>query len=350
MNSVTVALLPGCVARDVGGDHIDYLLDSDRQYAQVLAERDANGDVLARYAHAVGPVAMTRGADRAYYHTDGTLTVRQLTDDAGAVTDTFDYLAYGELDDRTGATNNPHRYRGEYLDDAVGLYDLRARWYSPERGRFDQIDPFRGFDDDPLTRHRYLYGLGDPVNRMDPSGQFSMGFGIAMAGFAALAVSSVSMSIFYGVTEERPGGERPGALTGDAQKLVAEFDRLIEQYNQTGIRSPYPVVNNTFGAQGIFKLAEYLDCYNQNEKLNVDLATFAAQNLGSGWTFSMEGNQLSEHRAEAGTTAKYAFGIQVWPFPHWWGVARSNDPSQPVIRFDARSNSIVASGYCRTCN
>lgn len=51
-----------------------------------------------------------------YYGYDGMGTVRQLTNAAGAITDTYDYDAFGNLVNSTGTTPNNYLYRGELID------------------------------------------------------------------------------------------------------------------------------------------------------------------------------------------------------------------------------------------
>jgi RHS repeat-associated protein len=60
---------------------------------------------------------------------------------------------------------------GEQYDPDLGLYDLRARYMNPATGRFLNRDPEDGWADYPASLHKYLYGSGDPVNRIDPSGR-----------------------------------------------------------------------------------------------------------------------------------------------------------------------------------
>ena len=59
---------------------------------------------------------------------------------------------------------NPFRYCGEYFDRETGTYYLRARYYSPETGRFTQEDP----SCDGLNW--YVYCSGNPTARKDPTG------------------------------------------------------------------------------------------------------------------------------------------------------------------------------------
>jgi len=46
-----------------------------------------------------------------------------------------------------------------------------ARYYNPATGRFLSRDPLDGNGYDPKSLHKYLYGVGDPVNAIDPTGR-----------------------------------------------------------------------------------------------------------------------------------------------------------------------------------
>ena len=105
---------------------------------------------------------------RQFDHINSTLS---LTGATGAVTDTFDYQAYGNILGHTGASTTPHRYAGEESDPESGLTYLRARYYDPATGGFLSRDPSPGDITDPLSLHPYLYAAGNPVNRTDPSGR-----------------------------------------------------------------------------------------------------------------------------------------------------------------------------------
>jgi RHS repeat-associated protein len=88
-----------------------------------------------------------------------------------AITDTYDYDAFGNKINSTGTTPNNMLYRGEELDPDLGLYYLRARYMNPLTGRFVSRDPEDGVVTDPKTLHKYSYAGGDPVNAIDPTGR-----------------------------------------------------------------------------------------------------------------------------------------------------------------------------------
>jgi uncharacterized protein RhaS with RHS repeats len=48
---------------------------------------------------------------------------------------------------------------------------MRARYYNPAVGRFQTADPYEGSIQYPLTLHKYVYAVNNPVNFVDPSGK-----------------------------------------------------------------------------------------------------------------------------------------------------------------------------------
>ena len=164
------------VAETVGGATTSYLVDTNNPtgYAQVLEELQ-NGSVTRVYTYGLELMNQRQvfgGAlQTSFYGYDGHGSVRFLTDSTGAVTDKYDYDAFGNLISQTGSTPNNYLYSGEQFDPALGLYYNRARYLNTSSGRFLTVDPYLGNLDDPLSLHRYIYARLDPVNRQDPSGR-----------------------------------------------------------------------------------------------------------------------------------------------------------------------------------
>ncbi|HKV81571.1 MAG TPA: RHS repeat-associated core domain-containing protein [Candidatus Sulfotelmatobacter sp.] len=105
-----------------------------------------------------------------FYGYDGHGSVRQLTNSTGAVTDTYDYDAFGNLINQTGSTPNNYLFAGEQYDPALALYYNRARYLDTTTGRFWGMDTYEGDNYAPRSLHKYLYLSSNPVDRRDPSG------------------------------------------------------------------------------------------------------------------------------------------------------------------------------------
>ncbi|PIE46462.1 MAG: hypothetical protein CSA42_08450 [Gammaproteobacteria bacterium] len=111
--------------------------------------------------------------------------------DTGAVTDSYDYTAFGEIHGETGTTDNAYKFTGEQYDSNVGQYYLRARYYNQAIGRFTQMDTYQGSMSDPASLHKYLYTANDPVNMVDPTGRFGIG-GVSLGGMGVSLSTAVS--------------------------------------------------------------------------------------------------------------------------------------------------------------
>ena len=151
-----------------------YVVDTQRDLAQVLEERDDTGALLVRYSYGETLLSQERQGATSYYHSDGLGSTRFLTDPQARVTDTYRYDAFGNLLDTTGTTANTRRFAGEPYDPHSGLYDLRARAYDPTFGRFVHMDPWPGIRRVPQSVHKYVYAHNNPVNMVDPSGMSAL--------------------------------------------------------------------------------------------------------------------------------------------------------------------------------
>ena len=129
-------------------------------------------------------------------------SVSQLINDAGGVKASYGYDAYGGSDAGTGAqaltsgdTNsqapvNPFRYTGRRVDSGQATsatsaagYDMGARRYGPDVGRFLQQDVYAGaLSDlglalDPLTQNRYSLAGGNPISFVEFDGHMAIANG-----------------------------------------------------------------------------------------------------------------------------------------------------------------------------
>ena len=159
-----------------------YLVDPSNHtgYSQVLEEwydsdaHGANAAVLVK-TYTIGDdiIAQTdSGNNTNYLLYDGHGSTRQLLD-GDNITAVYDYDAYGvDIQNDVSEANSNLQYSGEMKDAETDDYYLRARYYSPSNGRFNRVDPYSGNMQDPQSLHKYLYCHANPVNGIDPSGEF----------------------------------------------------------------------------------------------------------------------------------------------------------------------------------
>jgi RHS repeat-associated protein len=152
----------------------NYVVDKNRDYAQVLEEKDGAGSPVVSYVYGDDLISQNRGGSVSYYHYDGLGSTRSLTNEAGNVTDTYTYEAFGGLLNSSGITENRYLFTGEQYDANAGFYYLRARYYDVNTGRFISSDTWQGNTAEPVTLHKYLYANMNPVMYIDPAGLFTI--------------------------------------------------------------------------------------------------------------------------------------------------------------------------------
>ncbi len=192
-----------------------YLIDAQNPtgYAQVITELNYNksnpdpatdtpasirsytigDDMLAQTDDPLGTPALK------YLLYDGQGSTRQLTDDliddSNDIVDSFSYDGYGMMLGGNPTAASPAAtnllYTGEQYDANLQQYYLRARYYNPSNGRFNRMDDYAGNNSDPQSLHKYLYVHANPVNGIDPTGNFESIVGI----MAATSIRSILVSI-----------------------------------------------------------------------------------------------------------------------------------------------------------
>lgn len=203
---------------------IEYLIDPTGELSHVVAETDGTS-LTAFYVRGDDLLAVIRSTGSRFYHADGLGSIRTLTDEAGNVTDRYSFSAFGELLAHTGSDPNAYLFVGEPLDPNSGFYYLRARWMDPSTGLFLSLDPAPGRIFEPLTLHKYLYTVADPVNNVDPSGRESLPSQLtAVATSVALAIQNMSAQLRVAFAI---GGTQVGHLFNAFGKLAESAARQV---------------------------------------------------------------------------------------------------------------------------
>jgi RHS repeat-associated protein len=153
------------IEKTVGGVTTKYLYDG----LDIVKEMDGLGNTKAWYVRTLNidePFArIAADGTVRYYHADALGSIIALTDTNGDIRTQYNYSPFGVTQLMGEASDNPFQYTGREYD-GTGLYYYRARYYSPEMGRFISEDPIG------LTGgiNMYAYVGNRPVNFVDPLG------------------------------------------------------------------------------------------------------------------------------------------------------------------------------------
>ena len=192
----------------------EFLVDTVASPHEVLKETTQDNTSYFVYGHDLLYVIDNRGPH--YHHTDAIGSVVKMTradggDEASNIFNVFGVsLGSGWTHERTR-----RRFTGEE-DDDNGLMYLRARYYEPYIGRFLSRDPFPIDEADTQGINRYVYVQNNPVNNVDPTGEYLE---------SALDIAAIGYDL-YDIARTSSRGGRPtaaqfGALGADLLSLAA---------------------------------------------------------------------------------------------------------------------------------
>jgi RHS repeat-associated protein len=130
--------------------------------ASICEERDANGTTVVRRYYSDG---IQDGGANYFYHRDHLGSVREVTDNTGAVVARYDFDPFGRRTQTEGTYNAPNGYTGHWTHKS-GLVLTLYRAYDPNIGRWLSEDPIglKG------GINYYHYGNNNPINIYDPLG------------------------------------------------------------------------------------------------------------------------------------------------------------------------------------
>jgi len=150
-------------SRSSGGTTSSYIWDVAAGLPQIL--QDTTGSSTTTYVYGLGLIYWADGSGNPTYRlTDGLGSTANLCDASGNVTDSWTYDVFGAVKTHTGTNGTEFTFTGEQ-NDPNGLEYLRARYFDPASGRFLGQDPLGD---------GYRYAGGNPVNRIDPTGLYTI--------------------------------------------------------------------------------------------------------------------------------------------------------------------------------
>ena len=115
-----------------------------------------------------------------YFHTDHLGSTSAMSNESGTLVEgsVTRYLPYGGYRTAPGANLTDHPatsaglrgYTGHKHNSYIKLVDMKARWYSPQLGRFISADSIIPDPSNPQSFNRYSYVLNRPLVLVDPFG------------------------------------------------------------------------------------------------------------------------------------------------------------------------------------
>jgi len=156
-----------------------YINDVNREYTQVLMERDGSGVLSTAYVYGNERLSVrSTKKESGYYLYDGRGSVTGIVSILGERLESYSYDPSGQAM-RATSTNRYQKtfygYNAESYDPKTGSVYLRARYYNTRTGSFSTKDTYLGDLMEPLSLNRYSYTWGNPVNYQDPSGHGPFG-------------------------------------------------------------------------------------------------------------------------------------------------------------------------------
>jgi RHS repeat-associated protein len=255
-------------AKTVGTTTTIFVTDAANR--AVLDYNGSTGAVQSWYAFGAGPNdALNQinlaGSTRATFIPDVQGSVIGSLDASSGTLTKAGYQSYGE----SGSTSGTFRYTGARIDaETNGLYDFRARMYSPVLGRFLQADPIGTQGGMNL----YAYVGNDPLNFIDP-------FGLTEAGQAG----STQM-LTWTLAGSTYGSEATVGGSSITQNLAQSAVSIVPGSNY-GLLAGQQFSAGNYGAAAIYEIAGMADAALSIATLGQGtLGTRAVQSVwGLGW-------------------------------------------------------------------
>ncbi len=239
----------------------------------LVGEYDAAGTEIRTYGWKPGslwstdPLFMKQGAKYYYYHNDHLGTPQKITSANGAMIWSATYSSFGKATVEGSATvTNNLMFPGQYYDEETGLHYNWFRYYDPQGGRYLKTDPI-GLAG---GMHLYKYVLDNPVNMIDPTGLFVLGWHAGGSGGVG------------------------GVFEGSTAILVNQSGDIAEAVDFSGTVGPQVTADLSTGLF-IAPFADYSDLEGESRRVNIGLGVV-------GVTISIPENYWN-----------ISFSIDIWP-------------------------------------
>lgn len=188
-----------------------------------------------------GLIAIEQNDQRLFVLKDHLGSVRVVIDSTNKVKAYFNYSVFGNtmssnIDSSISSIPLNYLYTGQEIEPELGgIYNYRARLYDPGTGRFYSPDM------DAQYPNPYEYAGNNPVNFIDPSGNWSLWATIAVAAVSVIATAAViitapvslpalavaGLAVAAGTAAGVAAGAVTGTITGDGAGKGALYGLAI---------------------------------------------------------------------------------------------------------------------------
>lgn len=204
----------------------DHMVDISGNLPTIIAEYGDPNSLANQYIYADAQILCQyvghddpNVTDQTYYYVHDRLGSVRLVVDCNMIDETvtarndYTYSPFGNPypGTVTETIHNPFQFTGQWFDSEINQYYLRARMYDPTMMRFMTRDPVRGKGIEPVTLHRYLYCVNDPLNRTDVNGEFS--------GLAGQLMTHAIKGALWGAVGGTYGGVLKACRTGNGHDI-----------------------------------------------------------------------------------------------------------------------------------
>jgi RHS repeat-associated protein len=177
---------------------------------------------LWRQYFKLGQISFTSGVGTNYfYNLDHLGSVREITDNSGAVVSQSTYDPYGIRTNLQGIIFSDFGYAGMYQHPRSGLNLTMFRAYSPTLGRWLSRDPLG----ESMGTNLYSYVMNDPIDFIDPLGLSKIDAGRILSGGKGIHKQM-----------EAEGKSKPGSM--DCRNQSDELTKRLRNQIQPQVGPP----------------------------------------------------------------------------------------------------------------